>query len=179
MLSFPLGLISFHQRGWWLLGWDNSLWIPDWVWPLSFQPCLGPQMGWNGGSCCWNFGLCSPCWVKAVLGALGGCGWPGSQSRSILLLWGHALSQEVGEVCRQVRFSTQFIIHLELDLLPQVLLFLWGGISSPCTVLWVPRLGLQLEASHGAVELLIRKGTGASLGMKGRDYVTTSAQSFP
>ena len=91
---------------------NPSVGIPDRVWPLSSQPCPGLQVGLTGGSSCQNLGPAPPAWTRPALGFLGGCGWPGSQTRTILSLRSHPISQEVGEVCKQVQFSTQLLIHL-------------------------------------------------------------------
>ena len=65
------GLIQFMS--------DPAVGIPGRVWSLPPCPCLGPQVGSNGGSCCWNLWLCSPCWGKVVLGAIGGAGAPSAK----------------------------------------------------------------------------------------------------
>ena len=104
---------------------DPSVGIPDRVWSLFSQPCLGPWVGLAGGSCCQNFGPCSPWHGRAPLRAFGRCRWPCSWTRSFLSLRGHLLSQEMNEVWRQVQFSTKLLICLKPDLLSQFLFFLW------------------------------------------------------
>ena len=105
--------------------------IANRVWPLSSLPCLG--LIWR--SCYMSFRLWSPCQCKTMLRALDRDVWPGGWTRDALLVRGSPLSQEVSEVCWQVWFNTQLLIHLKLDLLPQFFFFWWRGVLSPCPVL--------------------------------------------
>ena len=79
-IEFPTGPYLLPPMGMRITGLGHLLCnpmagIPDRVWSLSSQPCLGLWVGLAGGSCCWNFGPCSAWWSRAALRAFGRWGW--------------------------------------------------------------------------------------------------------
>ena len=121
---------------------DSVVGVPGTVWSFFSWPCLGTVNRIDCRKLLPELWAILPCQGRAVLGDLGRCGWSGSQPGSILLLWSHALGQEVGEVWRQVWLLAQLLIYLEVDLLTWFFLLQQGGVIPLCSVLGFPILGL-------------------------------------
>ena len=130
--------------------------VPDRVWALSSQPCLGLWAGLTGGAATRTLGH-APCQVKAMLGVLGGCGQTGSQTssfaqglcpqpRSARSADKSGLAPNSLSTSNWTCFLSFFSFCEEASHHSALSFKSWG-------------LGLQLEAFHGVMVLLIRMGS--------------------
>ena len=96
-LVLPLALISLHQWGWGVAKLGHLIcnppaWVFHRIWSLSSWPCSGSRVGLTLWCYSQNFWPGPSCQGMAVLGAFGGGGQLGRQTRSITSLGGCTLS---------------------------------------------------------------------------------------